>query len=207
MTSHVHAALVPLFLVYGLIMFAGIGVTAGTHRLWSHRSYKARLPLRILLMLMQTSALQNDVIDWCRDHRVHHKFSETDADPHNSNRGFFFAHIGWLLVKKHPLVIKRGREADLSDLWADPVLRFQHRFYVPLAITFAFLMPVSVGYFLLKESLLMSVLFFAVARIMTVMHGSSLVNSAAHMYGVRPYDLTINPTENRLVSSLAFGEG
>ena len=59
-------------------------------------------------MIMQTMALQNDIYEWCRDHRTHHKFSETDADPHNSRRGFFFAHIGWLLVRKHPEVIRKG---------------------------------------------------------------------------------------------------
>src|SRR2546427_349928 len=70
---------------YGFGAFSGMGITAGAHRLWCHRSYKANLPLRILLMIMNTMALQNDIYEWSRDHRVHHKFSETDADPHNSN--------------------------------------------------------------------------------------------------------------------------
>ena len=37
---------------------AGLGITAGAHRLWSHRSYKARLPLRILLAVFNCMALQ-----------------------------------------------------------------------------------------------------------------------------------------------------
>jgi stearoyl-CoA desaturase (delta-9 desaturase) len=98
------------FIVVDLIgRFCALGVLAGSHRLWSHRSYKARLPLRVVLMIMQTMSLQNDIYEWCRDHRTHHKFSETDADPHNSRRGFFFAHMGWLLVKKHPQVIRKGK--------------------------------------------------------------------------------------------------
>lgn len=56
------------------------------HRLWAHRSYKARLPLRILLTIFNTMAFQDCVIHWARDHRVHHKYSETDADPHNATR-------------------------------------------------------------------------------------------------------------------------
>lgn len=87
---------------YGLMLFSGMGVTAGAHRLWCHRSYTAKWPLRFLLMIMNTMALQNDIFEWSRDHRVHHKHSETDADPHNANRGFFFAHVGWLMVRKHP---------------------------------------------------------------------------------------------------------
>lgn len=193
--------------VYLMIMFSGLGVTAGTHRLWSHRSYKATLRLRILLMIMQTSALQNDVIDWCRDHRVHHKYSETDADPHNANRGFFFAHIGWLMAKKHPLVIKRGREADLSDLKADPVLDFQHQYYAYGAVFMAGILPFSIAYFLLGYTAKVSFFTFVVTRLMFLTHGTSLVNSAAHMYGNRPYDKTINPSENLFVSTLAFGEG
>lgn len=70
---------------------------------------------------------QNDVCEWARDHRVHHKFSETDADPHNATRGFFFSHVGWLLVRKHPDVKEKGKAIDMSDLEADPFLKFQKK--------------------------------------------------------------------------------
>lgn len=83
---------------------SGQGVTMGAHRLWSHRAFKAKLWLRIILLWMHTLAGQNCLYVWVRDHRQHHKFSDTDADPHNANRGFFFSHIGWLLSKKHPKV-------------------------------------------------------------------------------------------------------
>ncbi len=67
--------------IFGYIysIFGGIGITVGAHRLWSHRSYKASLPLRIFLMICQSIAGQNDLLTWCRDHRIHHKHSETDA--------------------------------------------------------------------------------------------------------------------------------
>lgn len=68
------------------------------------------------------------MIEWARDHRVHHKYSETDADPHNALRGFFFAHIGWLLVRKHPEVKEKGKQLDVSDLMDDPILRFQRKY-------------------------------------------------------------------------------
>ncbi|XP_026296167.1 acyl-CoA Delta(11) desaturase isoform X2 [Apis mellifera] len=108
--------------------FAGsMGVTAGAHRLWSHRAYKAKWPLRFLLMLLQTLSHQNHIYEWVRDHRVHHKFTDTDADPHNAHRGFFFSHIGWLLVRKHSDVIKKGATVDMSDLEKDPIVVFQRR--------------------------------------------------------------------------------
>lgn len=74
-----------------LYLFSGLGITAGAHRLWAHRSYKARLPLRILLTTFNTLAFQDCAIHWARDHRVHHKYSETDADPHNATRYSFIA--------------------------------------------------------------------------------------------------------------------
>ncbi|GBM48227.1 Stearoyl-CoA desaturase 5 [Araneus ventricosus] len=69
----------------------------------------------------------NNIYEWCRDHRVHHKFTETDADPHNIKRGFFFAHIGWLMCRKHPDVAKKGKTISVEDLMADPIVRFQRR--------------------------------------------------------------------------------
>lgn len=110
-----------------LHFFGGTGITAGAHRLWAHKSYKAKWPLRLLLSVMASTAAQNDVFEWARDHRVHHKFSETDADPHNAKRGFFFSHVGWLLVRKHPDVIAQGKKLDLSDLYADKICMFHRR--------------------------------------------------------------------------------
>ncbi|CAG2122417.1 unnamed protein product, partial [Medioppia subpectinata] len=85
-----------------IAVVSSLGIQCGAHRLWCHRTYKAKLPLQIILIILQTMALQNDIYEWSRDHRLHHKHSDTDADPHNSRRGFFFSHVGWLLCKKHP---------------------------------------------------------------------------------------------------------
>lgn len=60
-------------------------------------------------------------------HRVHHKFSETDADPHNAKRGFFFSHIGWLMMRKHNDVFIKGASVDMSDLEKDPIVMFQKK--------------------------------------------------------------------------------
>ena len=66
-----------------LYKLSGIGITGGVHRLWSHRSYKAHWTLRSFLMILNSIANQGSIYHWTRDHRTHHKFSETDADPHN----------------------------------------------------------------------------------------------------------------------------
>lgn len=59
--------------------------------------------------------------------RSHHKFTDTDADPHNARRGFFFSHVGWLLVRKHPDVIKKGVTINISDLENNPIVVFQRK--------------------------------------------------------------------------------
>ncbi|XP_076856630.1 acyl-CoA desaturase [Brachyhypopomus gauderio] len=199
----------PLTLVWSVVCFviSALGVTAGAHRLWSHRSYKAGLPLRVFLAVANSMAFQNDLYEWARDHRVHHKYSETDADPHNASRGFFFAHIGWLLVRKHPDVIEKGSKLDLSDLKRDSVVMFQRRYYKPSVLLMCFLLPMVVPWLLWEESLWVGYFIPCLLRYTLVLNATWLVNSAAHMWGNRPYDVHINPRENTFVTFSAIGEG
>lgn len=110
-----------------ILLGAAFGVTSGAHRFFTHRSYRANSKLKYFLIFLQTLSAQEDVLKWVRDHRVHHKFTDTDADPHNSKRGFFFSHMGWLLIKKHPDVKRIGAKVDMSDLENDPALLFQRK--------------------------------------------------------------------------------
>jgi stearoyl-CoA desaturase (delta-9 desaturase) len=196
-----------LFWAYLLHFLGAVGITAGAHRLWSHKAYKAKNSLKILLMIMDTLAFQNDILEWSRDHRVHHKYSETDADPHNARRGFFFAHIGWLLCKKHPDVIEKGRNIDLSDLWADPVVRFQRRHYFKLVILLCFFLPAYIPYYYWGEEFWTAFYVCSMMRYCWTLNITWLVNSAAHLWGSTPYDETINPRESYFVSIVAGGEG
>lgn len=190
-----------------LHLYGGLGITAGAHRMWAHKSYKGKLPLRIILMIFNCVAFQNDIYEWSRDHRAHHKFSETDADPHNAKRGLFFSHMGWLLVRKHPDVREKGGKVDMADLATDPVVMFQRKFYLPLVATFCFLLPTVIPYYFWGESLIVSYYVCAFLRYTITLHSTWLVNSVAHFYGNKPYDKNINPVENKTVAALACGEG
>ncbi|CAG7833998.1 unnamed protein product, partial [Allacma fusca] len=181
-----------------LHLLGGLGITAGAHRCYSHKAYKAKTPLKILLVFMQTLAFQNSMWEWVRDHRVHHKYSETNADPHNARRGFFFAHIGWLLCRKHDLVRVKGKNVDLSDIEADRVLMFQKKYHLPLGLLIAFVLPTYLPHKLWGESVLGGFLVASVFRYAFTLNMTWLVNSAAHMWGNKPYDKTINPSENRM---------
>jgi len=192
-----------LFLTY---QFSGLGITAGAHRLWAHKAYKAKLPLRLFLVVANSMAGQNSVYTWSRDHRLHHKCSETHGDPHNANRGFFFAHMGWLLVRKHPAVKKSGKTILMTDLEQDAVVMFQHRHYIPCFLLAGFIIPTIIPHLFWGEDLT-TAYFVAVIRYIAVLHFTWLVNSAAHLFGMKPYDKFIGPAENKLVSMLAMGEG
>ncbi|KAG5834381.1 hypothetical protein ANANG_G00260920 [Anguilla anguilla] len=199
----------PLTWIWSYLCFliTALGVTAGAHRLWSHRSYKAKLPLRIFLAAANSMAFQNDIYEWSRDHRVHHKYSETDGDPHNAKRGFFFAHVGWLFVRKHRDVLEKGKKLDFSDLLADPVVVFQRKYYNTSVLVMCFLVPTVVPWYFWGETLWNSYFLSSILRYTISLNVTWLVNSAAHMYGNRPYDKDISPRENRFVTFGAIGEG
>lgn len=118
-----------------------MGITGGSHRLWAHKSYSASLPLRVFWMLMSSGANQGSIYHWSRDHRLHHKFSDTDLDPHSIKKGFFFAHVGWLLRKKDPRLVEEGRKIDMSDLSKDGVVMWQRRYYPYISIFMCFIVP------------------------------------------------------------------
>lgn len=105
----------------------GMGVTAGAHRLWTHRAYKAKLPLKIILAILQTSTGFDTIYNWSILHRVHHRYSDTDADPHNVKRGFWYAHTWWLVMAPHPSVTRALELVETKDLNEDPIVYYQHR--------------------------------------------------------------------------------
>ncbi|XP_011054281.1 PREDICTED: acyl-CoA Delta(11) desaturase-like [Acromyrmex echinatior] len=193
--------------IYGMIVIGGIGVTAGAHRLWTHKAYKAKWQLRIILVVLYASTGMNDIFEWVRDHRVHHKYTDTDADPHNSNRGFFFSHVGWLMMKKHPDVIRKGRHVDMSDIMADPIAAFSVKYFLILKVIFTFLLPVMLPVYGWNETWYRAFVSQVILRYVLLLNFIWCVNSVAHIWGSRPYDAHINPTENQWVSFVAAGEG
>ncbi|XP_045768496.1 acyl-CoA Delta-9 desaturase-like [Maniola jurtina] len=194
---------------FATIYTSGFGITAGVHRLWSHRAYRARLPLKVLLALLFTVTGQRDIYTWALDHRVHHKYSETVADPHDINRGFWFAHVGWLVLTPHPAVEDRRialRKTSL-DLTHDPVVRFQKKFFIPLFLLLNVILPVAIPIYFWEETLLNSFVVSFVTRFTITLNIAFCVNSFAHVWGNKPYDRFVKSVENKLVSLAALGEG
>ncbi|XP_070503876.1 acyl-CoA Delta-9 desaturase-like isoform X3 [Chironomus tepperi] len=192
---------------YVLYIASGLGITAGAHRLWTHRTFEAKWPLKLMLVIFNTIAFQNSLFHWCRDHRIHHKFSDTDADPHNATRGFFFSHCGWLMIKKHPHVIAAGKRVDLSDLENDSFVMFQKNHGLWMFVLFCFILPTYIPYYFWNESLWNSWLIPTCLRYAAVLNITWCVNSLAHIWGHKPYDKSILASQNVFVSIIALGEG
>ncbi|GAB1868575.1 (11Z)-hexadec-11-enoyl-CoA conjugase-like [Camponotus japonicus] len=201
-----HAKLWTIIWSCGLYIVAILGTVAGSHRLWSHRSYKAKWPMRFILTIFQTIAFQGPIYTWVRDHRVHHKFMDTDADPHNARRGLFFSHVGWLLIRKHPEVVNKGAMIDCSDLEQDPFVVFQRKWYAYLAILCCFVVPTLIPCLVWNETASCA-WHLIICALCLSQNGTFSVNSVAHKWGTKPYDKSISPVNNVGISAITFGEG
>jgi stearoyl-CoA desaturase (Delta-9 desaturase) len=184
-------------------LLGGFGITAGYHRLFAHRAYTAHPILRYFLMFAGTAAVEGSVRWWARDHRAHHRYVDTDKDPYAATKGFWYAHVGWMLVKQDK---SRIGHADISDLNADPLVRFQHKWYLPLVVLIAFVLPTLVcglgwgdyygGYFIA-----------GVARLVVVHHSTFFVNSLAHYAGAATYTDRHTARNSWITALLTLGEG
>jgi stearoyl-CoA desaturase (delta-9 desaturase) len=192
----------PWTLALGLLWFAlcGLGITGGYHRLFAHPTYQAAAWLRLAYLLFGAGAVQNSALKWSNDHRIHHAKVDRDEDPYNINAGFFWAHLGWVLYKDADQELKRIR-----DLQADPLMRWQHRYYVPLAIAFGGLLPLAIG--LIWGDPVGALLVAGFLRLVLQYHATFAINSLAHSLGAQPYDSSTSARDHFLTALVTLGEG
>lgn len=143
----------------------------GYHRLWSHRSYNASIALQVFLLFAGASAVQGSCYWWARAHRSHHRYTDTDLDPYNANRGLLWTHIGWIIFKSE---IPAG-PSDISDLRQDPLIQLQHRYYFWLLSIFGYILPTVVPGIWLNDWL--GGLCFSAALRLTIAHHVSVSTS------------------------------
>ncbi|KAI8609577.1 hypothetical protein BC830DRAFT_1070773, partial [Chytriomyces sp. MP71] len=89
-------------LIWSIIyyFFTGLGITAGYHRYWAHRAYDATRAWQFVILAAATGAMEGSAKWWCRGHRIHHRFTDTEKDPYNAKNGFFWSHLGWMIMKQ-----------------------------------------------------------------------------------------------------------
>ncbi|TFK23314.1 delta 9-fatty acid desaturase protein [Coprinopsis marcescibilis] len=174
----------------------------GYHRLWSHRSYNASLPLQLFLLAGGSSAVQGSCFWWARTHRSHHRYTDTDLDPYDSKRGLLWTHIGWMVFKSS----LRSGPADTSDLQKDTLIQQQHRHYFLFAAIFGFISPAIIPG-LLWGDWAGGLYFSAMLRLAVAHHSTFCINSIAHWLGSSPYDDKLSPRDHLLSAILTMGEG
>lgn len=184
-----------------LYVVSGLGITFGFHRLFTHRSFKVPKWIEYIAAFAGTLALQGSLLKWVAHHRMHHAFSDRDRDPHNASRGFWFSHLFWTCyndASRDDLAIQRKFARDIA---ADPVLMFMSKdsFLIAAQITIAALLWYLFGW----EVMLWGVW----VRLVALYHATWFVNSAAHIWGYRNYDVDDRATNCWWVGLITFGEG
>jgi len=201
LTAGYHAA---AWICFVLLLGAnGMSITCGYHRLFAHRTYEARPALKLAYLLFGAMALQGSALNWCADHRVHHRYIDDPArDPYCARLGFWYSHIGWML-RHYP-----SGERDftwVSDLQRDPLIRWQHRHYALLALMMNLGLPLLLGWGC--GDILGTLLLAGVLRLVVSHHATFFINSLAHMWGAQPYNDENTARDNVVVSLLTYGEG
>ena len=197
-------ALLPQFWSWGsvatlLILYwvtACLGVTLGYHRLLSHRSFKVPQWLERFFATCGALSAEYGPITWSGIHRQHHKYSDTDPDPHDMNKGFWWSHIGWMF---YDVPAEKNVRKYTADLRQDPYFRWLDKWFLLLQIPLGLTLYLIGGWSL--------VLWGIPLRLAVVYHVTWLVNSATHTWGERPYDTEDNSRNNKWVAVLTFGEG
>lgn len=183
--------------------YSGLGITAGYHRLWAHTSFKATLPLQIYLAAAGAAAVEGSIRWWSREHRAHHRYTDTVKDPYSVRKGLLYSHIGWMVFKQNP---KRTGRTDISDLNEDPLVVWQHRNYLKCVISMALVLPTLVCGFGWGDWL-GGFVYAGILRICFVQQATFCVNSLAHWLGDQPFDDRNSPRDHVVTALVTLGEG
>lgn len=193
---------ISLFFVF--YMATGLSITLGYHRLLSHLSFKAKLPVKLFVLLFGAAAFENSALDWCSDHRNHHKHVDGDDDPYDISKGFWFAHIGWLLFKLKP----EPPMDNVGDLQKDHWIMWQHHRITILSVLMGFVLPTLIAWcYGGWQAALGGFLIAGVARIVAVQQSTFCINSLCHTVGDRPYSSKCSARDSWIAALVTFGEG
>jgi stearoyl-CoA desaturase (delta-9 desaturase) len=198
-SGHFHAGTIVLGCVMAIA--TGLGITGAYHRLYSHRSFETVWPVRLLLLLMGGAAMEESALKWSYDHRRHHRNVDQSDDPYGIQRGFWYAHFLWMFHKREMC----AEHAWPADLWKDPLVRFQHRYYLWTAIPVSFLLPMAIAS--LWGDAWGGLFVAGWARVVINHHLTFMINSVCHSIGSQPYSDRHSARDNWLTAFFTYGEG
>jgi stearoyl-CoA desaturase (Delta-9 desaturase) len=213
-TVHVLAVggMVAYLLMHGLTWAAaGIGmvwtsltilsISAGYHRLFSHRTYEAHPVFRFFLLAFGASAFQNTALAWATDHRRHHSQVDTALDPYDATEGFWYSHIGWVLRKTDPSIT----QPSVRDLEADPLIAWQHKYYAWIGGAAGFVVPLLLGFAFGDPW--GGLVVGGLVRLVFVYQATFAINSVAHIIGTQPYSDRDSSRDSFVTALVSMGEG
>ena len=174
----------------------GLGITLGYHRLVTHRSFQTPKWLEYFFVFCGTLACQGSPIDWIGLHRIHHLHSDNNGDPHDSNKGFWWSHVGWMLFD---IDAKQEVPRFTKDIADDPVYVFFAKYFI--------LIQVALGLVLYAIGGWPFVVWGVFVRLIAVFHCTWLVNSATHAFGYRTFESSDRSKNCWWVAILTYGEG
>ena len=187
-----------------LVLLTGFSITLGYHRLFSHGAFRAAFPIKLFVVIFGAGAFENSVLMWASEHRRHHKHVDHEDDPYDITKGFFHAHIGWLLFKLLP----HPPFDNVADLKKDPLIMWQHRHIHLLAVLISFVLPTLLGALWNGwVGALGGFLIGGVAKIVVLQHCTFFINSACHTIGRQPYSTRCSARDSLLMALFTFGEG
>ncbi|MSU26711.1 MAG: acyl-CoA desaturase [Pedosphaera sp.] len=191
-----------LFVLFFIL--TGLSITLGYHRLFSHHAFQASWPVRLLTLIFGAAAFENSALCWCSDHRQHHKHTDHEEDPYDISKGFFHAHMGWIMFK----LGEPPSFASVPDLERDPLVRWQQKYCVPIGVLAGLVLPAVLGWLWGgADAALGAFLIAGVARTVFVHHSTFFINSLCHMLGKQPYSDRCTARDSWFLAFFTFGEG
>lgn len=179
--------------LYFLRMFA---ITAGFHRYFSHKSFKTSRAFQFVLAALGQTSFQRGALWWAAKHRAHHRYSDTELDPHSPGQhGFFMAHVGWIFDR-------HKKEADLSvipDLTRFSELVWLDKHHKIPAFALALICFLIDGWTGLVVGFLISTV--------VLFHCTFFINSLAHVVGRQRYVTGDDSRNNWWLALITLGEG
>lgn len=178
-----------------------IGITLTYHRLLAHRTFAVPKWLERILITCSALAMQGGPLKWIGHHRMHHSNPDTERDPHNSRRGFFYCHMGWTMIERPEFDDPEMQRRYARDIFADPYYRWLG------TVTGQFLPQVILAVILFAIGGWSMILWGVCLRMVAVYHATWCVNSATHFFGYRNYETNDLSRNTWWVALITFGEG
>lgn len=199
-------------LLVGMWILSGTAITVGFHRHFTHRTFKTTTPIRVILAILGSMALQGPLIYWVALHRRHHEYSDQPGDPHSPHlhtnaslewlRGLWHAHIGWMFNHEIPNPIHYA-----PDLLRDEAISKVNRLYF-LWVFLGLAIPATLGGVLSISWMgaFYGFLWGGPVRILVAENFIWSINSITHVYGRRPFNTYEYSTNNIWLAIPTFGE-